>query len=117
MAFRLGDRQITALAKILEFSEDETLVEEKQQQLKKECMEAWGVEIRARSGPPIIDPDVLVRNLLKNDIGKRREVRATYTSLRIILEYLQLSSGMHQSLVGRQTNWESLWTAFTIGTQ
>jgi len=67
---RLGERQINSLAKILEFSEDETLVEEKQQQLKKDCMEAWGVEIKARSGPANVDADALARNLLQNDTGK-----------------------------------------------
>lgn len=68
--YRLGERQINSLAKILEFSEDETLVEEKQQLLKKECMDAWKVEIKARSGPSNANADALSRFLLKNDTGK-----------------------------------------------
>ena len=66
---RLGERQINSLAKILQFSEEEELVEEKQQDLKKDCMKAWGVEIKARSAPNV-DPDVVARNLLKNDTGE-----------------------------------------------
>ncbi len=66
---RFGVRQINSLAKILEFADDETLIEEKQQSIKKECMELWGVPMRARTGPVNDSPDNMCRNLLRNDVG------------------------------------------------
>lgn len=68
--FRLGFRQINSLAKILEYSEDGSLIEDKQQILKKECMDVWGIPIRARRGPSIDFPDNVARNILQNNIGK-----------------------------------------------
>lgn len=72
ISYRLGKRQINAFAKILHFSEDTFAVEEKQQQLKKECLEAWNVEIikAAPSAPLSDDPEVLARRLLENDLSK-----------------------------------------------
>lgn len=59
----LGERQVTSLAKILEYSEDETLVEVKQQVLKKECMELWKIPVGARK-VPYDQPENLCRSLL-----------------------------------------------------
>lgn len=69
-AFRLGERQVTSLAKILEYSEDETLVEVKQQVLKKECMELWKIPVGARK-VPYDQPENLCRTLLGKNLGKK----------------------------------------------
>lgn len=68
---RLGERQVNSLAKILEYSEDETLVEEKQITLKRGCMELWDVPIGARRGPSYDQPDQLCRALLSNSTSKQ----------------------------------------------
>lgn len=71
MKFSLGKRQINSLAKILEYSEDETLVEEKQTPLKKECMDAWEIPIKARREPSRDQPEFICRRLLDNDSGEK----------------------------------------------
>ncbi|XP_065222418.1 cap-specific mRNA (nucleoside-2'-O-)-methyltransferase 1 [Planococcus citri] len=69
----LGKRQINSLAKIVEYSEDETLVEEKQNQLKKDCMDAWEIPIKARREPSREQPEFLCRKLLENDSSFLRQ--------------------------------------------
>lgn len=53
----------------MEYSEDETLIEEKQNQLKKECMDAWEIPIKARREPSRDQAEFICRRLLDNDSG------------------------------------------------
>lgn len=57
------------MAKVLKYAEDETLVEDKQQDLKKACLEMWEVPTRTRRGPSFESPESVCRNFLNNDLS------------------------------------------------
>lgn len=63
----LGLLQINSLGKILEFSEDLSLKEEKQNELKNECMELWGVDASRVHNKSQEDPEGMARKILSNN--------------------------------------------------
>ncbi len=63
----LGERQILGLTKIAAFCKDETLLETRQPQMKKECLEYWNVPNEARKAPDSDPADFIVKTLLKEE--------------------------------------------------
>jgi len=55
--FRIGKKQIIALMKVITYCRDTSLEEIKQGDLRKKCLEYWGVPADARKAPPKLSAD------------------------------------------------------------
>ncbi|XP_076353934.1 cap methyltransferase 1 isoform X4 [Tachypleus tridentatus] len=64
---RLGKWQILNLAKIRAFAQNNELYEERQSDLRKECLKLWKVPDRARSAPSKPDPKSKFFELMKGE--------------------------------------------------
>lgn len=65
----LGKKQIVNLLKIAAFCEDPTLIEPKQADMRKECLEYWKLPDKTRVRPQISKPQDKVQEILSNSIG------------------------------------------------
>ena len=62
----LGRKQITALCKIAAFYADNTLVETKQADMRKQCLEYWKLPDETRTIPRHMNPEDKLNTLLKD---------------------------------------------------
>ncbi|GIY57075.1 cap-specific mRNA [Caerostris extrusa] len=64
----LGANQIVHLDKIRVFAKNVELHEERQSDLRKECLALWKVPDQARAAPPRCDPDGVYKTLMRHSI-------------------------------------------------
>jgi cap1 methyltransferase len=67
----LGERQIINLIKIRSFCQDFNLLETRQSEMKRKCLEFWQVPDKNRTAPKFKNPDEKARELLQvaNTVG------------------------------------------------
>jgi len=66
----LGMRQMVNLAKIAAFCKDVTLREDRQSELRKQCLDFWKIPDKARTAPPRIGPNDKANELLASNSSK-----------------------------------------------
>ena len=62
----LGERQVVALSKIAAFCKDPLLRENRQEEIKNQCLHFWQIPNEARKAPKHEPPTVLISRLLGN---------------------------------------------------
>ena len=66
----LGMRQMVNLAKIAAYCKDVTLREDRQSELRKQCLDFWKIPDKARTAPPRIGPNDKANELLASNSSK-----------------------------------------------
>ncbi|CAL1265972.1 unnamed protein product [Larinioides sclopetarius] len=64
---KLGTNQIIHLDKIRVFAQNTNLHEEKQSDIRKECLALWKVPDKARSAPPRCEPGIAYKQLMQGE--------------------------------------------------
>lgn len=62
--YRLGQIQAISLSKIVAYTKDHRLADERQKDLKKKCLEVWEVKDGVRRAPFISDPQDYFNSLV-----------------------------------------------------
>lgn len=62
----LGERQVIALSKIAAFCKDPLLREDRQEEIKNQCLHFWQIPNEARKAPKHEPPTALISRLLGN---------------------------------------------------
>lgn len=60
----MGKQQIISLQKVITYCRDTSLEELQQGDLRKKCLDYWGVPADARKAPPRLPPDEAFSNIL-----------------------------------------------------
>lgn len=63
---KIGKKQIIALVKVIAYCRDTSLEEIKQGDLRKKCLDYWGVPADARKAPPKLSPEEAFLSILSN---------------------------------------------------
>ncbi|XP_062427962.1 cap-specific mRNA (nucleoside-2'-O-)-methyltransferase 1 isoform X2 [Rhea pennata] len=97
--------QIKALAKIRAFVQDTTLVEPRQAEIRKECLQLWGIPDQARVAPSSSDPKSKFFELIQDtdiDIFSYKPTplnSSTLEKIRQVLDYRCMVSGSEQKFL------------------
>jgi cap1 methyltransferase len=67
----LGERQVIGLAKIAAFCKDPHLREDRQAEIKEQCLDFWKIPNEARRAPPQERPNVRAGRMLGEEIEVR----------------------------------------------
>lgn len=62
----LGSKQVVGLLKIAAYCEDTTLFEHRQPEMRKQCLEYWGLPDMTRTVPKHMKPDERLKSIIKN---------------------------------------------------
>ncbi|XP_013799295.1 cap-specific mRNA (nucleoside-2'-O-)-methyltransferase 1 [Apteryx mantelli] len=97
--------QIKALAKIRAFVQDTTLIEPRQAEIRKECLQLWGIPDQARVAPSSSDPKSKFFELIQGtdiDIFSYKPTplnSSTLEKIRQVLDYRCMVSGSEQKFL------------------
>lgn len=64
--YRIGKKQIVALVKVITYCRDISLEEFRQGDLRKKCLEYWGVPADARKAPPKLSAEDAFLSILNH---------------------------------------------------
>lgn len=78
---RIARNQITGLRKIAAYCQDALLQEDKQEEVREQCLRAWNIPNDIRKVPPVINRDAYFKHLLRDWHGDREFVNAKPTEL------------------------------------
>lgn len=91
--FRLGQIQALSLSKIVAYTKDQRLADERQKDLKKKCLEQWEVKDGVRRAPFRSDPQDFCNSII---VGSKSnhivyKLLSTLNNILYYLDFLQLS--------------------------